>query len=44
MDVSGHNIKKTSLENLDFRAVQGEKQVVHQSMGRPPPAPNTQIG
>ena len=34
-----HNIKKTSFENFDFWADQGEKlheQVVYQSLGSPP--------
>ena len=42
-----HNIKKTRIENFDFGAARGEKlhkQVVYQSLGRPPPQPNTQIG
>ena len=52
--VGGHNIKKKSLENFDFGAVQGEKlhkQIVYQSLGSPPPPPsppppepNTHIG
>ena len=42
--LGGHNIKKTSFENFDFRAAQGEKlhkQVVYQSLGSPPPPPRT---
>ena len=41
-------VKKKSFKNSDFWAAQGEKlhkQVVYQSLGRPPPPrPNTQIG
>ena len=37
------NINKISFENFDFRAVQSEnlhEQVVHQSLGNPPPPPD----
>ena len=38
--LGGHNIRKTSFKNFDFSAVHGDKlhkQVVYQSLGRPPP-------
>ena len=48
--LGGHNIKKISFENFNFRAARGEKlhkHVVYQSLGSPPPPHpgyNTQIG
>ena len=40
--LSDNNMKKTSFENFDFLAAQGEKlqeQLVYPSLGSPPPPP-----